>query len=44
MEALTLEKLRTTEHFGEQLNLSFPINPLKMKNYFGRKGRNSYTR
>ena len=44
METLTLEKLRTTEHFGEQLNLSFPINPLKIKNYFGRKGRSSYKR
>ena len=29
-----LRKLRTTEHFGEELNLSFPINPLKMKKLF----------
>ena len=31
---LDLKKLRTTEHFGEELNLSFPINPLKMKKSF----------
>ena len=34
METQILEKLQTTEHFGAQLNLSFPTNPLKMKKSF----------
>ena len=37
METQILEKLWTTEHFEEQLKLSFPMNPLKMKKLFWQK-------